>query len=55
MVISLDGFAKGDHAGADVKWDKAAYQIFVDNLKDVDGIVLRRNTAEDFIPHWKGV
>ena len=24
MVISLDGFAKGDHKGADVQWAKEA-------------------------------
>src|SRR5688500_10720415 len=55
MVISLDGFVKGDHPGADIKWDKAAYKFCTDNLKNVDRILLGRNTAKDFISHWKRV
>ncbi len=55
MVMSLDGFVKGDHSGADIEWDKEAWQFCIDNLKNVDAIVLGRNTAEGFIPHWKGV
>jgi len=55
MVISIDGFAKGDYSGANIKWDKKAWQFCIDNLKNVDNILIGRNTAEDFIPHWKGV
>src|SRR5689334_16915405 len=55
MVMSLDGFVKGDYPGGDVKWDKAAYKFCFDNLKNVDRILLGRTTAEGFIPHWKGV
>jgi dihydrofolate reductase len=50
MVMSLDGFVKGNYAGADIKWDKAVYKFCIDNLKKVDRILLGRNTAEDFIP-----
>lgn len=55
MVISLDGFVKGDYGGANIKWDNKAWQFCIDNLKNVDCILLGRNTAEDFIPHWRGV
>lgn len=55
MVMSLDGFVKGDYGGANIEWDKKAWQFCIDNLKNVDCILLVRNTAEDFIPHWKGV
>jgi len=55
MVISLDGFAKGDYEGANIEWDDKAWKFCVDNLKNVDAILLGRNTAEDFIPYWKKV
>ena len=55
MVMSLDGFAKGDHGGANIEWDKEAWQFCIDNLKNVDRILLGRKTAEGFISHWKGV
>jgi dihydrofolate reductase len=55
MVMSLDGFVKGDYGGANIKWDNEAYKFCIDNLKNVDCILLGRNTAEGFIPHWKGV
>ena len=55
MVMSLDGFVKGDYGGANIKWDKAAWQFCIDNLKNVDSILLGRKTAKDFIPHWKKV
>jgi dihydrofolate reductase len=55
MVMSLVGFVKGDYGGANIKWDKEAWQFCIDNLKNVDSILLGRKTAKDFIPHWKGV
>ncbi len=55
VVISLDGFVKGDYGGANINWDKEAWKFCIDNLKNVDCILLGRNTAEDFIPHWRGV
>ena len=53
--MSLDGFVKGDHGGANIEWDKEAWQFCIDNLKNVDRILLGRKTAEGFISHWKGV
>jgi dihydrofolate reductase len=55
MVMSLDGFVKGDYGGANIEWDKEAWQFSIDNLKNVDAIVLGRKTAKDFIPYWKKV
>jgi dihydrofolate reductase len=55
MVMSLDGFVKGDYAGADITWDDKVYKFCIDNLKNVDSILLGRNTAEGFIPHWREV
>lgn len=55
MVISLDGFLKDSKGGESFTWDNEVYNFCVDNLKNVDCILLGRNTAEDFIPHWAGV
>lgn len=55
MVISIDGFVEGDYGGANIQWDDEAYKFCIDNLKNVDCILLGRNTAEGFIPHWRGV
>jgi dihydrofolate reductase len=55
MVISPDGFVKGGYGGAGVRWDDEAWDFCIDNLNNVDCILLGRNTAEDFIPYWRGV
>jgi len=44
MNISLDN-----------KWDDGMTKFSIDNLKNVDNILLGRNTAEGFIPYWDGV
>lgn len=41
--------------GTDIKWDDEMVNFCAENLEDVDGILLGRNTAEDFIPYWAKV
>lgn len=57
MVISLDGFGlvPTDNGGKTFIWDDELTNFCLDNLRNVDNIVLGRNTAEGFIPHWAGV
>ncbi len=55
VVISLDGFVKGDDGRANIKWDNEVWKFCINNLKNVDCILLGRNTAECFISYWKGV
>lgn len=57
MVVTLDGFGlvPSDKGGANFIWDDEVTNFCLDNLKNVDSIVLGRNTAEGFIPHWAGV
>jgi dihydrofolate reductase len=37
------------------KWDDGMTKFSIDNLKNVDNILLGRNTAEGFIPYWEAV
>lgn len=55
MVISIDGFVKADRGGTTIKWDDKVIDFCLENLKNVDCILLGRNTAEGFIPHWASV
>ncbi len=55
MHISIDGFVSTKNDSANFNWDKDIMRFSVDNLKKVDTILLGRNTAEGFIPHWAGV
>jgi dihydrofolate reductase len=36
-------------------WDDEVVNFCLENLKNVDSILLGRNTAEDFIPYWAKV
>jgi dihydrofolate reductase len=56
MVVTLDGFGLvPSDKGANFIWDDEVTKFCIDNLENIDGIVLGRNTAEGFIPHWTGV
>jgi dihydrofolate reductase len=57
MVVTLDGFGlvPSDKGGTNFVWDDEVTKFCLDNLENVDSIVLGRNTAEGFIPHWAGV
>lgn len=52
MQISIDGFVTADYGGTNFNWDNEVRSFSINNLKNVDSILLGRNTAEDFIPHW---
>lgn len=58
MNTSLDGIVtvvKTETGGINWNWDDEVRRFCISNLTDVDCILLGRNTAEVFIPHWKGV
>lgn len=55
MQVSLDGFAAGNKKGADFKWDNEVRAFSIANTEGVDRIILGRNTASGFIPHWASV
>ncbi len=55
MQISLDGFVTAEYGGTNFNWDNEVRGFSIDNLENVDCILLGRNTAEGFIPHWGGV
>jgi len=38
-----------------IDWDNDMVDFCIDNLKNVDSILLGRNTAEGFIPYWAEV
>jgi dihydrofolate reductase len=40
---------------AGIAWDNVMVDFCLENLKNVDGILLGRNTAEGFIPYWADV
>lgn len=40
---------------AGINWDDDMINFCIDNLKNVDSILLGRNTAEGFIPYWADV
>lgn len=52
MQISVDGFVTEDNNEAIFNWNDEVRSFCIENLKNVDCILLGRNTAEDFIPHW---
>jgi dihydrofolate reductase len=54
MQISLDGFVTADYGGTNFNWDNEVKKFSIDNLKNVDSILLGRNTAEGFL-YWRGV
>ena len=54
MQISLDGFVTADYGGTNFNWDNQVRRFSIDNLKNVDSILLGRNTAEEFL-YWRGV
>ena len=57
MQISVDAIVTVIvEAGAtNFNWDNEVRGFSIENLNAVDTIVLGRNTAEDFIPHWEKV
>jgi len=55
MQVSLDGFAAGNNKGVDFKWDSEVRAFSIVNTEGVDRIILGRNTANGFIPHWASV
>ncbi len=57
MQITLDSIVTitMEHGMTNFNWDDEVRLFSIDNLTNVDSILLGRNTAEDFIPHWKGV
>ena len=59
MHISLDGFVATPNGEPSTSttftWDDGVSRYSIDNLKNVDCILLGRNTAEGFIPYWAEV
>jgi len=55
MQTSLDGIVTIAKDAKNFKWDDELRNFSIENLSKVDTIVLGRNTAEDFIPHWAKV
>lgn len=55
MQISLDGLVTMEYGGTNFNWDNEVRSFSIENLTNVDNILLGRNTAQDFIPHWAGV
>jgi dihydrofolate reductase len=54
MQVSIHGMV-GVQRGHHLNWNKEARQYSIVNAVNVDGILLGRKTATDFIPHWKSV
>ena len=55
MVITLDGLLTVVQSEGEFKWDSEVDNFCIANLKNVDCILLGRNTAEGFIPYWADV
>jgi dihydrofolate reductase len=55
MQTSLDGIGTIEAEAKNFKWDDEVRNFCIENLNNVDTIVLGRNTADDFIPHWEKV
>ena len=54
MQMTLDGFVS-DNGGKNFNWDDEIKAFSIANTEKVDHIILGRNTAEGFIPHWASV
>ena len=54
MQMTLDGFVS-DNGGKNFNWDDEIKAFSIANTEGVDHIILGRNTAEGFIPHWASV
>jgi len=55
MQISLDGYVEASKGRTNFNWDDEVRNYSIENTNGVDCILLGRNTAEGFIPHWEGV
>jgi dihydrofolate reductase len=55
MQISIDGFVTAVKGGTNFNWDDEVRNFSIANTENVDCIILGRNTAKDFIPHWASV
>jgi dihydrofolate reductase len=55
MQISLDGKVTADKGGTGFNWDNEVRTFSIANTEEVDYIILGRNTATGFIPHWASV
>lgn len=58
VQMTVDGYIAGPGGGMDwitFDWDEALQQYVTDLTEPVDCIVLGRNLAEGFIPHWANV
>ena len=56
MQISLDGYVSASKGEATFfNWNDEVRNYSIQNTNGVDCILLGRNTAEGFIPHWAGV
>ncbi len=56
--VSVDGFMAGPNGEMDfmvMDWDPALNQLVTEITEPVDCILLGRNLAEGFIPHWAAV
>lgn len=58
VQMTVDGFIAGANGKMDwlvFNWDKEINQYVTDLTEPIDCIVLGRNLAQGFIPHWAGV
>jgi dihydrofolate reductase len=55
MHISIDGMAARQEGPTHFNWDAELRQYSIENATNASCILLGRNTAENFIPHWKSV
>ena len=55
MQISLNGIGTIEPEARNFNWDGEVRNFCIENLINVDTIMLGRNTAENFIPHWEKV
>jgi dihydrofolate reductase len=58
MQMSLDGFVAGPNGEMDwmsMNWDDVLINYVTELTNSVDTIVLGKNLATGFIPHWKNV
>ncbi|HEY4153933.1 MAG TPA: dihydrofolate reductase family protein [Puia sp.] len=54
MQISLDCVTT-DRGGANFSWDSEVKSFVLANIDGVDRIILGRNTANGFVPHWASI